>query len=145
LHLRPVRIDRSDEGAEAPRHGLQGRAVQDEAERCRRRARPRDDLQERRIASLPLRKKLADRGLRDLRTPGQYPGIQGPVPLHPEPVLLLIHPPPLTARSPMKLFLASTSPRRQQLLKGVGYDFEILKPGTEEVERKGESPRKMVE
>jgi septum formation protein len=45
----------------------------------------------------------------------------------------------------MKLFLASTSPRRQQLLREIGFDFEVLKPETDEIERKGESPRKMVE
>jgi septum formation protein len=45
----------------------------------------------------------------------------------------------------MKLFLASTSPRRQQLLQQIGFDFEVLKPETDEIEAKGESPRKMVE
>lgn len=45
----------------------------------------------------------------------------------------------------MKIFLASTSPRRQQLMTQIGYEFSVVAPNTEEVERKGESPRKMVE
>lgn len=45
----------------------------------------------------------------------------------------------------MKLFLASTSPRRQQLLRDIGFEFDVVKPETEEIEAKGESPRKMVE
>jgi septum formation protein len=45
----------------------------------------------------------------------------------------------------MKLFLASTSPRRQQLLREIGFEFDILRPDTDEVEERGESPRKMVE
>lgn len=45
----------------------------------------------------------------------------------------------------MKLFLASTSPRRQQLVREIGFDFDVVKPETDETEEKGESPRKMVE
>ena len=44
----------------------------------------------------------------------------------------------------MKIFLASTSPRRHQLMAGVGFDFEVIAPDTDEIERKGESPRAMV-
>ncbi len=44
----------------------------------------------------------------------------------------------------MKIYLASTSPRRQQLLREIGFAFEIVKPETDEVECPGESPRKMV-
>ncbi len=44
----------------------------------------------------------------------------------------------------MKIFLASTSPRRRQLMTEIGFEFEIVKPETEETERKGESPRAMV-
>lgn len=45
----------------------------------------------------------------------------------------------------MKLFLASTSPRRQQLVRDIGFDFDVVKPETDETEEVGESPRKMVE
>lgn len=45
----------------------------------------------------------------------------------------------------MKLILASTSPRRQSLLKETGFEFEVIRPDTEEIEAKGESPKKMVE
>jgi septum formation protein len=45
----------------------------------------------------------------------------------------------------MKLFLASTSPRRQHLMKEIGFDFEVVRPDTDEIEKKGESPQKMVE
>jgi len=45
----------------------------------------------------------------------------------------------------LKIILGSTSPRRHQLLREVGYEFEYIKPETEEIELKGESPRKMVE
>jgi septum formation protein len=44
----------------------------------------------------------------------------------------------------MKLFLASTSPRRRELMSGVGFKFEIIAPHTAELEKKGESPRAMV-
>jgi septum formation protein len=44
----------------------------------------------------------------------------------------------------MKIILASTSPRRHQLLKDIGFDFEIIKPTSEEIEIKGESPKRMV-
>ena len=44
----------------------------------------------------------------------------------------------------MKIFLASTSPRRRQLLSQVGFDFEVLSPEIDEIERKGESPKAMV-
>ncbi|MBC7385707.1 MAG: septum formation protein Maf [Cryobacterium sp.] len=45
----------------------------------------------------------------------------------------------------MALYLASTSPRRHQLLNDCGFQFEILKPGSDEIEAPGESPRAMVE
>jgi len=45
----------------------------------------------------------------------------------------------------MKLFLASTSPRRQSLMKEIGFEFEVIRPDTDEIEAKGESPGKMVE
>lgn len=44
----------------------------------------------------------------------------------------------------MKIYLASTSPRRRQLLSEVGFDFEVVSPKVEEIERAGESPRAMV-
>lgn len=44
----------------------------------------------------------------------------------------------------MKIFLASSSPRRRQLLENVGFTFEIINPESDEIEIKGESPRKMV-
>lgn len=44
----------------------------------------------------------------------------------------------------MKIYLASTSPRRRQLLSQVGFDFEVVRPEVDEVERKGEAPRAMV-
>lgn len=44
----------------------------------------------------------------------------------------------------MVIYLASTSPRRRQLLTQVGYDFETLSPEVDEIERVGESPRAMV-
>lgn len=44
----------------------------------------------------------------------------------------------------MKIILASTSPRRHQLLKDTGFTFEILAPTSEELEHAGESPKKMV-
>ncbi len=44
-----------------------------------------------------------------------------------------------------KLFLASTSPRRQSLLKDAGYNYSVISPDTDEIESKGESPVKMVE
>ncbi len=45
----------------------------------------------------------------------------------------------------MKLFLASTSPRRHSLMKDIGFTFEVIRPDVDEIEAKGESPRKMVE
>jgi septum formation protein len=44
----------------------------------------------------------------------------------------------------MKIFLASTSPRRRQLMAQVGFDFDILNPEIDEIERAGESPKEMV-
>lgn len=44
----------------------------------------------------------------------------------------------------MKIYLASTSPRRRQLLSEAGFAFELVNPETDEIERKGESPRAMV-
>ena len=49
---------------------------------------------------------------------------------------------PLT-QSP-SLILASTSPRRIELLRQAGLDPRVIGPGTEEVERPGESPTRMV-
>jgi septum formation protein len=43
-----------------------------------------------------------------------------------------------------KIYLASTSPRRRQLLSDIGFEFEIVNPDIDEIERKGESPRSMV-
>ncbi len=40
----------------------------------------------------------------------------------------------------MKLFLASTSPRRQQLLEQAGYHFNVVKPDIEEQKQSHESP-----
>ncbi len=45
----------------------------------------------------------------------------------------------------MKIYLASTSPRRQQLLREVGFEYETVIPDIDEVEAPGETPRKMVE
>lgn len=44
----------------------------------------------------------------------------------------------------MKVYLASTSPRRRQLLSQAGFDFDVVSPDVDEVEREGESPRAMV-
>jgi len=44
----------------------------------------------------------------------------------------------------MKIYLASTSPRRHQLLANAGFTFEVVSPDTDELERKGETPRSMV-
>lgn len=44
----------------------------------------------------------------------------------------------------MKIILASTSPRRIQLLKQAGIRFTVRAPQTDELEIHGESPRKMV-
>lgn len=43
-----------------------------------------------------------------------------------------------------RLILASTSPRRQQLMREIGFNYEVVKPTSEELERKGEAPAKMV-
>ncbi len=42
------------------------------------------------------------------------------------------------------LYLASTSPRRKQLLSDYGFDFTIVSPNSPEIEKRGESPRSMV-
>lgn len=42
------------------------------------------------------------------------------------------------------LYLASTSPRRKQLLGDYGFGFTVLAPNTVEEEKRGESPRAMV-
>lgn len=42
--------------------------------------------------------------------------------------------------TPRTLVLASTSPRRRELLRAAGYTFEIAAPGVAEEERPGESP-----
>jgi len=42
------------------------------------------------------------------------------------------------------LILASTSPRRQQLMRDIGFTYTVVKPTSEELERKGESPSRMV-
>ena len=44
----------------------------------------------------------------------------------------------------MKIYLASTSPRRRQLMAQVGFDFDVVSPEVDEIERVGESPRAMV-
>ena len=44
----------------------------------------------------------------------------------------------------MKIYLASTSPRRRSLMAQVGFDFEVVSPEVDEIERAGESPRAMV-
>lgn len=43
------------------------------------------------------------------------------------------------------LYLASSSPRRQQLLAQLGFDFEILTPDIDETPMAGESPEALVE
>lgn len=45
----------------------------------------------------------------------------------------------------MKLYLASTSPRRKTLLREAGFTFEVIHPKTEEIEAEGESAKRMVE
>lgn len=44
----------------------------------------------------------------------------------------------------MKIYLASTSPRRQQLMREIGFEYEVVRPTSDEIEIPGESPRKMV-
>jgi len=43
-----------------------------------------------------------------------------------------------------RLILASASPRRRELLDGIGLDFEIIPSGVDEELREGESPREHV-
>ncbi|MBN2568450.1 MAG: septum formation inhibitor Maf [Deltaproteobacteria bacterium] len=43
-----------------------------------------------------------------------------------------------------RLILASASPRRRELLDGIGLDFEIIPSGVDEEFREGESPREHV-
>src|SRR3990167_4608974 len=45
----------------------------------------------------------------------------------------------------MQLILASTSPRRRELLALLGIPFEIVAPDFEEVPQPGRSPRQQVE
>lgn len=45
---------------------------------------------------------------------------------------------------PVKLILASSSPRRRELLASVGLDFEVLPSHVPEVHREGESPEEYV-
>jgi septum formation protein len=45
----------------------------------------------------------------------------------------------------MKLVLASSSPRRQELLQRAGFEFEVRPSGTEEVCRSGESAEDFVQ
>ncbi|MCY4071564.1 MAG: Maf family protein [Chloroflexi bacterium] len=40
----------------------------------------------------------------------------------------------------MRLILASSSPRRRQLLSQMGIDFDIIKPAIDEARREGEAP-----
>ena len=40
----------------------------------------------------------------------------------------------------MRLILASSSPRRRQLLSQMGLDFDIIKPAIDEARREGEAP-----
>jgi septum formation protein len=42
------------------------------------------------------------------------------------------------------IILASTSPRRIELMRQAGFEIEVVAPGSEELERRGESPRAMV-
>ncbi|OFZ81048.1 MAG: septum formation protein Maf [Bdellovibrionales bacterium RIFOXYD1_FULL_53_11] len=44
----------------------------------------------------------------------------------------------------MSLVLASTSPRRIELLKNAGFDFVLAKPDADESRRRGESPKAMA-
>jgi septum formation protein len=44
----------------------------------------------------------------------------------------------------MRIVLASTSPRRIELMKQLGFRFKVVPPKTDEALRKGESPRAMV-
>jgi nucleoside triphosphate pyrophosphatase len=44
----------------------------------------------------------------------------------------------------MKLILASSSPRREQVLRDTGFEFEIRAPRVDESRRAGESPRDYV-
>jgi septum formation protein len=44
-----------------------------------------------------------------------------------------------------RIILASTSPRRIELMKQVGFEIEVARPDTDETPKRGESPRKMVE
>ena len=45
----------------------------------------------------------------------------------------------------MKLYLASRSPRRRELLAGLGYRFEVVEAGLDEARRDGETPTRYVE
>ncbi|MFZ5471323.1 MAG: Maf family protein [Myxococcota bacterium] len=47
--------------------------------------------------------------------------------------------------SPIRLVLASASPRRRELLAGLGLSFEVAVAGVEETPRPGESPPAYVE
>ena len=49
--------------------------------------------------------------------------------------------------APLKLILASRSPRRRELLREAGYSFEVIPPSetAEDGRRSGESPLQMVE
>lgn len=44
----------------------------------------------------------------------------------------------------MKIYLASTSPRRQQLMREIGFEYEVVRPTSDEIEIPGESPKNMV-
>ena len=43
------------------------------------------------------------------------------------------------------VILASSSPRRQQLLRQMGAEFTVVRPDIEEIAREGESPKELVE
>ena len=50
----------------------------------------------------------------------------------------------MTADAAIPLVLASSSPRRRQLLEQAGVSFEVLPAGIEELEQPGEAPEAMV-
>ena len=50
----------------------------------------------------------------------------------------------MAANTAPKLILASASPRRRELLKAAGFDFEVLPASIPEVAKKGESPEQFV-
>jgi septum formation protein len=51
----------------------------------------------------------------------------------------------MTGDTPLPLVLASSSPRRSQLLEGAGVPFEVVPAGIEELEQPGETPEALVQ